>query len=495
MPETHLEHCVMKTISFLFAAAFTLAATCVKAQGSLERKSLGTFNSLIIRGAVDVYVNQSNEPGISASTEDFGSLNYEVKNGALEINGGAQGHVYVHVPSLSAIEIYGNSDVYSSDTLKGTDLLVINSGSGDATLLLNYTNVDTRINGSADVKLSGNAENLKADVTGAGDLHAYKLLVNNATITLSGAGDAQVNARTSIKGKVSGAGTLYHQGEPSIMEVEVTGAGEIKKSNALVNGDTTRIKFGNKQIIILDEDGKSKVEIGDDVIVDGEIQGKDNEKPKKKDQPQSIWSGFEMGINGYMNPNNSFNMDSVNSGYSLNYNKSIAVNFNFWEVHGRILKNNIYFTTGLGSEINNYRFDKHTRLLSDTTPTIAVVESNKDYDKSKLVTGYLNAPLYLTFATNEFKNGKRLSISPGITAGWKFTSYNKRVVNENGDREKSHNHDDFNLNPFRVNASLRVGYGSFILYANYALTSLFQKNEGPNLTAFSAGIRVVGFGK
>jgi hypothetical protein len=90
-------------------------------------------------------------------------------------------------------------------------------------------------------------------------------------------------------------------------------------------------------------------------------------------------------------------MDSVNSSYSLNYNKSIAVNFNLWEVHGKILKNNIYVTTGLGAEINNYRFDKNVKMLSDTTPTQVVVESGKDYVKSKLVTGYLNAPLYLTF--------------------------------------------------------------------------------------------------
>jgi hypothetical protein len=40
-----------------------------------------------------------------------------------------------------------------------------------------------------------------------------------------------------------------------------------------------------------------------------------------------------------------------------------------------------------------------------------------------------------------------------------------------------------------------LGYGSFVLFANYALTPLFQKNEGPDLTAFSAGIRIIGFGK
>ena len=485
----------MKTNSLFIAAALTLAAICVNAQNSLERKSLEAFNSLVVKGDVDVYVNQTGESGISASESDLKTLQYEVKDGTLEINGGADGHIYIHTQGLSRIELLSSSDVYSSDTLKGNSLSIKNLGDGEATLLLNFSNVEVSVTGSADVKLSGYADNLKANVSGAGDLRAYKLQTKQANVTLSGTGDAQINASKSIQGNVGGAGTLYHQGEPERLEVEITGAGELKKSNALVNGDTTRIKFGNKKIIILDEDGKSKIEIGDDVMVDGKIQNKKDDSKPKKDGPASIWSGFELGLNGYLNPNNNFNMDSVNSSYSLNYNKSIAVNFNLWEVHGHILKNNIYVTTGLGAEINNYRFDKNVKMLSDTTPTQVAVESGKDYVKSKLVTGYLNAPLYLTFATNKFKNGKRLSVSPGLTAGWKFTSYNKRVVNENGDRQKSHNHDDFNHNPFRVNASLRLGYGSFVLFANYALTPLFQKNEGPDLTAFSAGIRIIGFGK
>ena len=485
----------MKTNSFFFAAALILGFNTINAQGSLERKVLEPFTSLKINGDVDVYLNQSNEPGISASAKDLKSLQYQIVNGTLEIKGGSENHIYVHSQGLSRIELAGSSDVYSSDTLRGKNLLIEKSGAGDATLLVNYENVDVNVTGSSDVKLSGYADNLKANVSGAGDLRAYKLQTKQAMVKLSGAGDAQINASKSIQGNVSGAGTLYHQGEPEKMEVEVTGKGEVKKSNALVNGDTTRIRFGNKKIIILDEDGKSKIEIGDDVMVDGKIQNKNDDAKPKYDGPQSIWSGFELGLNGYLNPNNSFNMDSVNSSYSLNYNKSIAVNFNFWEAQGKILKNNIYVTTGLGAEINNYRFDKNVKMLSDTTPTQVAIESGKDYVKSKLVTGYLNAPLYLTFATNKFKNGKRLSLSPGLTAGWKFTSYNKRVVNENGDRQKSRNNDDFNLNPFRVNASVRLGYGSFILFANYALTPLFQKNEGPDLTAFSAGIRIIGLGK
>jgi hypothetical protein len=39
---------------------------------------------------------------------------------------------------------------------------------------------------------------------------------------------------------------------------------------------------------------------------------------------------------------------------------------------------------------------------------------------------------------------------------------------------------------------VRIGYGNLDLYASYALTSMFQKNEGPQLYPFSVGITIIG---
>jgi hypothetical protein len=41
---------------------------------------------------------------------------------------------------------------------------------------------------------------------------------------------------------------------------------------------------------------------------------------------------------------------------------------------------------------------------------------------------------------------------------------------------------------------LRVGYGDFVLYANYSLTDFFQKGKGPDITPFTIGVRVIGLG-
>lgn len=475
----------MKTL-LLLSLAFLLNVAG-SAQTGLEKKTLSSFKQLVINGASTVYLNQSTDESISASSDYLASSDYSVKEDVLTIDGNSE-KIYINFIELISIQIKGNADVYSSDTIKSANIRISSTGAADANLLLKCTRVEVEVTGSGDVKLAGETQSLKAEVTGAGDLKAYGLIAEYGEIAISGASDAQVNVKNILKGDVTGAGTLYHSGDPKQIEVTVSGAGEVKRSNSL-SSDTTRIMFGRKQIIILDKNGEKRVDIGDDV------KGGDEPGKKKSRGPQSIWSGFELGVNGWMNTDNTFNLDTVNSAWALNYGKSVAVNINFWELHGKIYRNNIYLTTGLGSEINNYRFDQNVQLIKDTVPVTAKIENDINYDKSKLTIGYLNAPLYLTFASNPIgKKDKRLTVSPGITAGWRFTSYNKRKVEENGENIKSRTKDDFNLSPFRVNASLRVGYGSFILFANYSLTDLFQKNEGPDLTAFSAGVRIVGLG-
>jgi hypothetical protein len=269
----------------------------------------------------------------------------------------------------------------------------------------------------------------------------------------------------------------------------------MKQLNKLDDSDTTRISLGNREIIILDK----SLRITDKDIADEVLKGIDRgmeqgKKSKPKKSPINLWSGFELGINGWLNADGTTSMDSMNSNFSLNYGKSIVVNFNLWEVRAKLIGNNLTLVSGLGAEINNYRFDKNIRMSNPDDKLTLVNESEVNYLKSKFTTGYLNAPLYLCIATNPIRKGKRLFIAPGITGGWRFTSYNKRKVEIDGDESKSRFKNDFNTLPFRVNASLRMGYGNFLLFANYSLTEFFRKDLGPGLVPFSVGCRIVGFG-
>jgi hypothetical protein len=473
----------MKNLSFI--VLLLLVSSAAWAQ-NLEKKSLEHYNSLLVRGDLEVFLAESGETSISASSDMLKNISIRQDSGKLYLDGG-KGKVYLKLNKLTSLDISGAAEVYSSDTLHADKLEINMTGAGEANLLISTRETHVELSGSSDLSLSGNTSFLKAIVSGAGDLRAYRLQTVSADILLSGAGDAQVHVREKLHADVSGAGNLYHQGDPVKLEINVSGAGEVKRSNPLGSTDTTRIRLGNRKIIIL-EDKDEKADIGDDVF------NKEHPKKKKEGTPlQSVWSGFEMGLSAWVNSNNELAMDSSMSAYSLNQGKSLVYNFNLMELHGKIIKSNLYFTTGLGIQFNNYRFENNTRLLNGNNNTTAVVDTGSIYKKSKLITTFLNAPLYLTIASNPMENGKRITFSPGIVAGWNFRSYQRRITEINGDRSKSRNFDDVNLNPFQLNASLRIGYGKFILFGNYSLTGLFQKKQGPDLMPVSAGIRIVGF--
>jgi len=59
--------------------------------------------------------------------------------------------------------------------------------------------------------------------------------------------------------------------------------------------------------------------------------------------------------------------------------------------------------------------------------------------------------------------------------------------------EKLKDHDDFFLNPFRFDATLRIGWGLINLFGTYSVSTLFKKDKGPELYPFSVGLTLAGW--
>ncbi|MBK9402029.1 MAG: outer membrane beta-barrel protein [Bacteroidetes bacterium] len=101
-------------------------------------------------------------------------------------------------------------------------------------------------------------------------------------------------------------------------------------------------------------------------------------------------------------------------------------------------------------------------------------------------------PLLLQFNTKQqFK--KSFHIATGLLLSYKFNSHLKLVYNDDGDREKSKRRDEFNTEPFRYDATFRIGYEHYTLYASYAINGLFKDGRGPTLHPFQVGINLFGW--
>lgn len=85
-----------------------------------------------------------------------------------------------------------------------------------------------RLAGVSGALLEGKTGALEVKLTGAGGVEAKGLLATRASVDLSGAGHADVNATEELVVDVSGAGSVTYGGNPKSVKKTVSGVGSVK---------------------------------------------------------------------------------------------------------------------------------------------------------------------------------------------------------------------------------------------------------------------------
>ncbi|MDA3868107.1 MAG: outer membrane beta-barrel protein, partial [Salinivirgaceae bacterium] len=234
--------------------------------------------------------------------------------------------------------------------------------------------------------------------------------------------------------------------------------------------DTTYIELKNKTIIIIEKIGSKESNIHHE-------KGDHNEEMGTNSRSfESNFGGFEFGLNGYLTPENSFSLSEENRYLELEDSRSFEINLQLIDIAIPIVKDRIGLVSGLGISWNNYRFENKTHVLQNDSSVLYYDTINQDFNKNKLTTTYLMAPLALEF---HFPSAdKEIWVLAGAFAELKMGSYVKHVTTD-GDKEKAK--EDFHLNTFRYGLRAQVGVNSWSIYCSYTMTPLFKKDEGPEL--------------
>jgi hypothetical protein len=275
--------------------------------------------------------------------------------------------------------------------------------------------------------------------------------------------------------------------------------------NLTKKSDTTRIKLGNKAISIIDVGKGTSVKVEDldenksSKDVDEGIEP-DNNKNENKNQKHTRfkghWSGFEFGMNNFMNKNFSMTRSVANNDeyMDINTGRSWNVNLNLFQ-HSFGFGTDIFgLVTGLGFEFNDYHFDGNNNIQKDANGNTVILDYSLrvpaiNLEKSKISTGYLTLPLMLELQfPGSAKNSKRIHIAAGVIGGLKMGSHSKVEYYVNGKLQKDIVKDDFNIRSLRYAYTARVGYGNLTVFANYYATSFFEKDKGPELYPFAIGL-------
>lgn len=229
--------------------------------GTEERQIPASIRNIKLDGCVNVVIVQGDKPSLTIRCEDKNYLSKVLTNvsgNTLTIDneptmitqvGGITSIFKGAVASVAGRDIInrgptqiamGNGNIQISTNVFGGVLAEITvvlpevsgvriKGAGKVTyhgFTQDELNID--ITGSEDVDLEGKAESLEAEISGSGEVSAYRLTAKTARLRVSGSGDIRATVTQSVRARVSGSGKIKISGNPAERDTDVSGSGKIK---------------------------------------------------------------------------------------------------------------------------------------------------------------------------------------------------------------------------------------------------------------------------
>lgn len=269
--------------------------------------------------------------------------------------------------------------------------------------------------------------------------------------------------------------------------------------------DTVRIEMRHKTYTIITTHN---------VVSDSAEDAEERERQLRRERRNlfTYWSGLDLGLNTYLGPDGSMELDSTADFMELNTWDSRFFAINFMEQKIEFGTHHAGLLTGLGVEFTSYKLTNNVVLDYNSDSTYAVEVESPSFSKNKLRQIGLRVPLMLEFNTGSADmtrtSGKsdkgewveehmtrrhNFHIAMGMIGSLYFDTMYKQKFHKDGELVKERSGGNYNLLPYRAAASVRIGYGGLNLFAEYALTTLFEDGKGPELTPLNVGLTLIGF--
>ncbi|MCC6839558.1 MAG: hypothetical protein IT230_05305 [Flavobacteriales bacterium] len=326
-----------------------------------------------------------------------------------------------------------------------------------------------------------------------------KPLTITALLLLSLAAKAQQDttvADTSARPQRKHVLIIANSGEGIQARVENT-------DTARAVNDTIRINTKRKVIRIITTERI-------DTNVAGQFEERLKELRRERRNVFTYWAGLEVGINTFIAPDGRVGDGPESGPLQLNNAKSRFCAINFMEHKVEFGTHHIGLATGLGVEFLNYKLSENNTLAFNGDSTWTAAMATPVLDKNKLRQIGLRMPLMLEFNTKRaklpadaqdlknkpgwsFDRENNFHLSAGLVGSWYFDTMYKQKYREGGRTVRQRSKDDYNLLPYRLAARAQIGFGSLNLFAEYALTPMFEQDAAPELTALNIGVTLVGF--
>ncbi|HJQ77558.1 MAG TPA: head GIN domain-containing protein [Acidimicrobiia bacterium] len=201
-----------------------------------ETREVSGFSEIVLEGNGRVIVEVTGTESLTIEAEDnlMPLLTSSVEDGTLVLGATesiapTRDIVYtITASTLEGLDIDGSGHIEAAD-LSGEAFTADIDGSGTIVLPeLSLDRLDATISGSGDIEVSGTASLLEVSVSGSGNFEAEGLEASDATVVVSGSGEAVVNVTDSLDATVSGSGSIEYLGDPEVTST-ISGSGDIEQ--------------------------------------------------------------------------------------------------------------------------------------------------------------------------------------------------------------------------------------------------------------------------
>lgn len=502
-----------KTILFLLSLVILFPFFSQAQETNIsERFPDQNFTGLIVGGYYKIYLfNGEPKLVIHAKPANVEKVKTELRNGVLEITNrpirqSKAIRIDIYSDYISEYDISGAVVIVSEEVQKPDHINFEVSGAAQVNLEVETGDIHGKISGASILELTGTAKSISCNASGASILKTSLLETESSDIVVSdAAGLIVTDKRTEIPEDKE----INYDNEIAATDEE----GEKTTYGVTYDGSTARAKFLGIHVNVDEDDETGEVRVGTHKWV-YDSEGEVTHKRIRLEKFNGHWGGLGLGINGYVNEKYVYELPQEYEYLDLLWQKSVNIDLNIYEQNINLSQHrNFGIVTGIGYSINNYRFTKSFTVMQDSNYFVGAYNKGVNVRKSKIVTNFITIPVLFEF---QDKNPSPLTkhrwhVSLGAIFGVRVHAHQKTYFNEldkdykladpvSGDiiatttspsYPKAKVHDNFYMRPFKVDASLRVGWGWINLYANVALTEMFNSGKGPKLYPFSVGIMLV----
>ena len=139
---------------------------------------------------------------------------------------------YVSFTTLDYLDASGASDVFVDGIITGDRLSITLSGASDFKGAINVKSLKIDQSGASDSHLTGAVEGVASfSLSGASNVTAYELTVENCDVHASGASDVKITVNKEISADLSGASSIFYKGDGTVKQSHSSGASTIKKAS------------------------------------------------------------------------------------------------------------------------------------------------------------------------------------------------------------------------------------------------------------------------